>query len=77
MTSLLIEIEDEGIGILPEELNHIFQRFYRGTKAAQKVKEGVGVGLYLTRSIIELQGGTICAKRKQKKGTIFKITLPL
>lgn len=75
--NLLIEIEDEGIGILPQELHKIFQRFYRGKEAAKFAKEGAGVGLALTRSIIEQQGGTITAKRKQKKGTIFRITLPL
>lgn len=75
--NLLIEIEDEGIGILSQESHKIFQRFYRGKDAAKFAKEGAGVGLALTRSIIEQQGGTITAKRKQKKGTIFRITLPL
>lgn len=77
ITNVLIEIEDWGIGILPEEIHNIFKRFYRGKEATRKVKDGVGVGLYLSRLIIELQGGTILAKRKQEKGTIFQITLPL
>lgn len=76
-TNVLIEIEDQGMGIPTEDLHNIFKRFYRGREAAQKVKDGVGVGLYLSRYIIELQGGTISAKRKQEKGTIFQITLPL
>lgn len=75
--SVLIEVEDEGMGILEEDLHRIFKRFYRGSKAREKVKEGAGVGLYLARSIIEQQGGTIIAKRKTGKGTIFKIMLPL
>ena len=75
--NLFIEIEDEGIGIMPQELHKIFQRFYRGKAAAKFAKEGAGVGLALARSIIEQQGGTITAKRKQKKGTIFRITFPL
>lgn len=75
--NLLIEIEDEGIGIREEELHLIFQRFYRGKDAAKVDKDGAGVGLYLARSILEQQGGTIIAKRKREKGTIFKITLPL
>jgi len=41
------------------------------------VKEGAGVGLYLARSIIEQQGGTIVAKRKSEGGSVFKIMLPL
>lgn len=77
VSNLLIEIEDQGIGIQVEDLHNIFKRFYRGKEAARKVKDGVGVGLYLSRHIIELQGGTISAKRKKEKGTIFQITLPL
>lgn len=76
-SNVLVEIEDEGIGIKAEELLMIYQRFYRGTQAKQKVKEGAGIGLYLARMILERQGGTIFAKRKMKKGTIFKITLPI
>ena len=76
-SNVLVEIEDEGIGVKAEELTKIYQRFYRGTEAKQKVKEGVGVGLYLARMILERQGGTISAKRKMDKGMIFKITLPI
>lgn len=75
--NLLIEIEDEGMGIPVEELHHIFKRFYRGTAASLGAVDGAGVGLYLARNIIELHGGTIMAKRKPEKGTIFRITLPL
>lgn len=74
---LLIEIEDEGIGIPSGELHHIFKRFYRGKDAVKKVTDGVGVGLYLSRTILEQQGGTIMAKRKPDKGTVFQITLPI
>ena len=73
----LIEVEDEGMGIPAEELHKIYQRFYRGRKAKEQVKDGAGVGLYLARKIIEEQGGTIAAKRKAEKGMIFKVTLPL
>lgn len=75
--NVLIEIEDEGIGIRPEELVRIYQRFYRGNKAREKVKEGAGVGLYLSRMILERQGGTITAKRRIERGTVFRITLPV
>lgn len=74
---VLIEVEDEGIGIPTEELHKIYQRFYRGSKAKEQVKDGAGVGLYLARKIIEEQGGTLTAKGKIGRGTIFKITLPL
>ena len=74
---MLIEIEDEGIGIPAEEMHKIFQRFYRGKEAIKMTKDGAGIGLYLTRRVIEQQGGIIVARRKQEKGTIFKISLPL
>lgn len=77
VSNLLIEIEDEGIGIRKEELSKIYRRFYRGKEASQKVSEGAGVGLYLARMILERQGGTISAKQKMEKGTVFKLTLPL
>ncbi|MDD7050890.1 MAG: HAMP domain-containing sensor histidine kinase [Lachnospiraceae bacterium] len=74
---VLIQVEDEGIGIPEGEGHEIFKRFYRGSNAKDLVKEGAGVGLYLARSIIEQQGGTIVAKRKNGSGTIFQIMLPL
>lgn len=74
---VLIQVEDEGIGIPEGELHEIFKRFYRGSNAKDIVKEGAGVGLYLARSIIEQQGGTIVAKRNNGAGTIFQIMLPL
>lgn len=74
---VLIQVEDEGIGIPEREMHEIFKRFYRGSNAKDTVKEGAGVGLYLARSIIEQQGGTIVAKRKNGAGTIFCLTLPI
>ncbi|RBP66055.1 signal transduction histidine kinase [Alkalibaculum bacchi] len=74
---VMIDIEDEGMGIPTEELHRIFQRFYRGKSASSQVKEGAGIGLYLTRKIIDEQGGMIVAKRKLHNGTIFRITLPI
>lgn len=76
---LRLEIEDEGIGIRKEEINRIFQRFYRGNDELIKMEEGSGVGLYLTRKILEEQGGNITVVfpygNKKKKGTTFAIML--
>ncbi|MGN1141523.1 MAG: sensor histidine kinase [Oliverpabstia sp.] len=74
---VLIQVEDEGIGIPDGELHEIFKRFYRGSNTRNTVKEGAGVGLYLSRSIIEQQGGSVVAKRKNGRGTIFQIMFPL
>lgn len=72
-----LEIEDEGIGVSREEANRIFGRFYRGSHPAVKQTEGSGVGLYLSRRILEAQGGTINVKPATKKGSIFTVHLPL
>lgn len=75
VTYVLVEIKDEGPGITKEEQNKIYQRFYRGNHSDSV--EGSGVGLYLTRKIIEEQGGTIMVKRNHPKGANFQLTLPL
>lgn len=69
-----ISVADQGIGIPEEELPRIFGRFYRG----QNVREqnGVGIGLYLCRQIIEGQGGYITVESTVNQGSIFKIFLP-
>lgn len=76
-TCALVEIEDEGIGVALEEQHRIFQRFYRGQEERVQKESGAGVGLYLTRKIIEEQGGTVSVKNGWKCGSIFRITLPL
>lgn len=78
---LRIEIKDEGIGIKKEEINRIFQRFYRGKNEVVKQAEGSGIGLYLTRKILEEQGGNIVVVipigKGETKGSTFAIMLPL
>ena len=68
-----IIVSDDGIGISEEELPRIFGRFYRGENVREK--SGVGIGLYLSRQIIEEQGGYITVESKIDKGTAFKIYL--
>ncbi len=67
-------VADQGIGIPEEELPRIFGRFYRGQNVREK--NGVGIGLYLCRQIIEGQGGYITAESTVNQGSIFKIFLP-
>ena len=85
ITFLRIEIEDEGIGIPREERNRIFQRFYRGSEDDVQRQAGSGVGLYLTRKIVEAHGGMIRAADghgdgaeggRGNRGTVFIIQLP-
>lgn len=78
---LRIEISDEGIGIKREEVNRIFRRFYRGTDELVKHTPGSGVGLYLTRKILEEQGGNITVvlpmNQRETAGSTFAVMLSL
>lgn len=69
-----ISVSDRGMGISEDELPRIFGRFYRGQSAAEQ--SGVGIGLYLSRQIIEGQGGYITADSVKGKGSVFHIFLP-
>ena len=73
---VLLEFEDEGMGIDAGETHRIFQRFYRGQAEEVQEKEGSGVGLYLARRIVEEQGGSILARQGRVRGSIFQIMLP-
>lgn len=73
-----IEVQDQGVGIPKEDQNKIFQRFYRGNSDVVKNEEGSGVGLYLSRKILEEQGGTISVRSRQEAGgSVFILQLPL
>ncbi len=71
-----IEVADTGMGIHPDELERIFDRFQRASDAIRGNVEGTGLGLYLARRIAELQGGTIEVTSRLGKGTKFVMILP-
>lgn len=72
-----VEIEDQGLGIPKEEYNKIFKRFYRSPDAAVQKTEGSGIGLYLSRKILEEQGGTLSVKAARRQGSVFVVQLPM
>jgi heavy metal sensor kinase len=74
-----IVISDTGTGIAPEDLPHVFERFYRGEKSRTRQKEGKGYGLGLSIAywIIRNHGGQIDVESRLGKGTTFYIWLPL
>lgn len=69
-----LSVRDEGMGIPEEEIPLIFKRFYRGRQTGRE--EGVGIGLYLARQIVEEQGGYIRVKSRAGQGSCFEICLP-
>lgn len=69
---LRISISDNGSGISPEDLHHIFKRFYRSKKSLDT--QGVGLGLSLTKSIIEGQGGILSVQSTLHEGTVFTLS---
>ncbi|MEI6766865.1 MAG: HAMP domain-containing sensor histidine kinase [Bacteroidota bacterium] len=70
-----ITIQDHGIGIMPDELEHIFQPFFRGKNTGEV--QGSGMGLSVVDKIIKLHNGSISVKSEVEQGTTFVITLPV
>jgi PAS domain S-box-containing protein len=69
-----VYVSDRGEGIDPGDLPHLFQRFYRGTGVQRA--EGLGLGLYITRMLVEAHGGRIWVESEPGKGSTFSFTLP-
>ena len=71
-----IEVADTGAGIAPEDLPHVFDRFYRGDKSRSRRGGGAGLGLAITRQLITAHGGRVEVTSTPGLGTSFVITLP-
>ncbi len=73
-----VMVRDQGIGIPPEELGRIFQPFMRATNAARMHLPGLGLGLAITREIVERHGGRIWVESAgTNEGSAFHVILPL
>ena len=73
----LISVEDDGIGIPVTEIPHVFERFRQVDGSPTRQHAGMGIGLALARSLVELHGGTIWADSVVGKGSRFTFTLPI
>jgi signal transduction histidine kinase len=71
-----VTISDTGEGIYPEDLPHVFERFYRGEKSRSRLTGGAGLGLAIARGIVQAHGGQIHAESQPEQGTRFIFTLP-
>ncbi len=72
-----IHVEDTGIGIVPEDLPKIWDRFYKADKARTPSLGGTGLGLAIAKELVELQDGTVAASSIPGKGSVFTFTLPI
>jgi PAS domain S-box-containing protein len=70
-------VEDTGTGIEPEELPHLFERFYQVNRAAARTHEGSGIGLALVQELIKMHGGTVEVSSTVGQGSCFTVTIPL
>ncbi|UZN04638.1 sensor histidine kinase [Cellulomonas sp. S1-8] len=71
-----VVVRDTGIGIPPEELSRLMERFYRASTATQRAIPGVGLGLSITKAVVEAHGGTVEVTSTVGEGTSFTVTLP-
>lgn len=69
-----VTVEDQGVGIPPQDIRRIFDRYYRGSNVTSFV--GTGVGLFLVATVVHLHGGNISVESSEGKGSRFTVTLP-
>jgi signal transduction histidine kinase len=74
---VIIEVSDTGIGISPEDLPRVFDRFFRVDKSRSRVNGGSGLGLAIVKRIIEDHGGTVSVESTVGIGSTFRISLPM
>jgi two-component system, OmpR family, sensor kinase len=73
---IILSVTDHGKGISPEDIPHIFDRFWRKDASRSRAEGGLGLGLTITRSLVEDQGGAIQVESILGQGTTFKVSLP-
>ena len=71
-----IRVANTGEPIPPEDLEHIFERFYRADKSRARKEGGYGLGLSIAESIVRVHGGQIVCESSKERGTVFTVTLP-
>ena len=74
--NVVITVEDNGCGMDDNDIPYIFERFYRTDKLRNRSTGGAGIGLTITRAIVQLHGGTIHVESKKGVGSLFKVTIP-
>ena len=73
---VLVEVEDHGPGLAPEEVSRVWESFYRGAESAHLPNRGSGLGLTVVKQIVELHGGKVGVRGTAGGGATFWFTLP-
>lgn len=73
---VVIEVKDTGVGIPPEEIAHVFDRFFRSERARAGGETGFGLGLAIAKTVVDNMGGTISAESQVGLGTTFTVVIP-
>ena len=72
-----VEVSDTGIGIPDSERERLFERFFRSQTALERQIQGTGLGLYISKAIVESHGGRIGVRSSEGEGTTFVVELPV
>jgi signal transduction histidine kinase len=73
---MVFGVSDTGIGIAPDQLPFVFDKFWQGDSARTRTQSGIGMGLYIVKAFTELLGGNVTVSSMIEKGTQFKLELP-
>ena len=74
---VVINVKDTGIGIAPEHIGRLFERFYRVDASRSREIGGTGLGLSIVKHLAVLYGGTVSVESMPEKGSTFTVTLPI
>lgn len=72
----VVDVADTGYGIMPEDMQNLFTKFYRGANARTIRPNGSGIGLYFIKKIVQLHGGKISVESEPDRGTVFSVYFP-
>jgi signal transduction histidine kinase len=75
-TALRVEVQDTGLGMSPEAQVRLFEKFYRVATPETAGIQGTGLGLYITKQLVEKMGGSISVQSQEGQGSTFAVTLP-
>jgi len=76
-TSAVLEVADTGVGIAPEDLKHVFKRFWRGEKSRSRATGGAGIGLAIVHELVRAHDGRIDVESRPGAGSTFRVSLPV